>query len=517
MSLNAADEGRRRGKDRADFERAYAEAYRGVNAGDTPGSGIRGSGGLGLGSGQKRSIDEYEGGGSGGVPDLAGRSTLEFREPRSQIGREPSFGQARTRPVGRGAQESGNSRPDVDAGLAEREKRAADKEAAAETLLRQRFPGGVTDTIAKARETQQAAAAPKQVDPMASLKAPLQVAPGTFDPKATGENPFPAAQTAIPSAAAPAAASITAIPAAQAPAQAVKPYELTYQKADGSFYGETREGKGQTFTTMEEAQQFSRGQAQAPAQVAATPAPVQPASTPAATPAPQVAAAKVAAAAPSPVDNSTAGMAPVASIKGLGQRAGQGLDFLASNPTAANPAMAADTIVRQGGALVNGLWDGNYTVPEKGIFRRAGEELADAIYSPPTSLPALPKPAAPGKPEIFPGFRGQVPGALPGIAPQVMAFDAPGNPVSAANVPNNVVQSPVSVAPAAPQVMAFNAPGNPVSASPAPVINAGPYPVQPMAPQSVANMDVPTLFKHPGGVRGQSRTSVIKPTPFYQL
>lgn len=46
---------------------------------------------------------------------------------------------------------------------------------------------------------------------------------------------------------------------------AAPPYELTYQKANGRFYGETKAGQGQEFATLQEAQNFSRGGGTPPA------------------------------------------------------------------------------------------------------------------------------------------------------------------------------------------------------------------------------------------------------------
>lgn len=79
------------------------------------------------------------------------------------------------------------------------------------------------------------------------------------------------------------------------------------------------------------------------------------------------------------------GAAPALSIKGLAQRIPDPMTVLAA------PGTILDNIGRYGGALVGGLYDGNYSVPKKGLVTMAGEAIGNAmagdIYAKETESP----------------------------------------------------------------------------------------------------------------------------------
>lgn len=86
---------------------------------------------------------------------------------------------------------------------------------------------------------------------------------------------------------------------------------------------------------------------------------------------------------PAPVETPQSGMAPWWSIKGVGQRmAGAADPSAAANyvvNTAALPGRALDNFGRYGAAFFNGVWDGNYAVPQTGLVTAAGEQIGSMI------------------------------------------------------------------------------------------------------------------------------------------
>lgn len=124
---------------------------------------------------------------------------------------------------------------------------------------------GVTPAVAPSVSTP---AAPVSRVPNPNQGLTTSIAPGFAGPRyATGSpaSALPAGQRPNENDARLAAvtAPANAAPATPAQAAAAQPaagvFELTYQKPDGTFHAETRDGRSQTFRTQEEATQFSRG------------------------------------------------------------------------------------------------------------------------------------------------------------------------------------------------------------------------------------------------------------------
>ncbi len=84
-------------------------------------------------------------------------------------------------------------------------------------------------------------------------------------------------------------------------------------------------------------------------------------------------AAPAPAPAATPVAAQTPGLAPVASIKGVLQRAPTGEQLVQA------PGRLVNTVGRYGGALLQGLWNGDYSVPERGLVDMASDTLASGL------------------------------------------------------------------------------------------------------------------------------------------
>lgn len=84
------------------------------------------------------------------------------------------------------------------------------------------------------------------------------------------------------------------------------------------------------------------------------------------------------------------GRAPILSIKGIGQRLSDAVPpaRLAEAPLniAAFPGRLLDTVGRYGAAGLQGIYDGNFTVPDKGLVTLAGEGIGNAIANDPRPL-----------------------------------------------------------------------------------------------------------------------------------
>jgi hypothetical protein len=75
------------------------------------------------------------------------------------------------------------------------------------------------------------------------------------------------------------------------------------------------------------------------------------------------------------------GTAPPYSIKGALQRIPPVQDLVQA------PGRLVNTVGRYGGALLGGLWSGDYSVPKQGLVDMASNQIADTVTS-----------AAPGRP-----------------------------------------------------------------------------------------------------------------------
>lgn len=73
----------------------------------------------------------------------------------------------------------------------------------------------------------------------------------------------------------------------------------------------------------------------------------------------------------------TAPLAPAYTLKGAGQRGLGAAAWLASDPSAANPANFLETAERYGRAGVRAAWDGTWEVPEKGLIRQTVEAVQE--------------------------------------------------------------------------------------------------------------------------------------------
>lgn len=604
--LNAYDEGKRRGKDRADFERGYAEAHQGLNAGDTPGSGIRGSGGLS----PKPSIDvattdpRYFKGGTlkqdvliaGANPGSRTANTVNVSSvmdgrvnggPDANAVKIPEAVAATPAPANPapeksmtnwgtanaprqiGFREAGfNSQQEMDVARATQPVTAektptnpawqqaqanANTQAAA---TRQRLDQAGThesgfalgnavraDTIAQAQKALATPSLAAMKDPAAAANAAAGQAAliGRVNDQQTAANAYQqnwragqAAQAnSVPMTKAPAAASITAVSSQpQAPAP-VAPQQIKGYLPNGL---PEQAYKGSAMAKMTNAQlvDFFKanpnsaeknfipgygGASAAPAQVASTPAP---ASEVAATQVPEIAAE------PAPeregsAEFESAPSAPAAkpslldTLRDIGKAAP--LDVNNTNVVVQdNPAQSIRVPMQTGGtsaitgqkivpmsdpsqaAIASGVKNLNAQQANVDAFNANQQLGRDSRAKSAADTQAILAKNAKAQSD----WQAKKSGALP--SPEAVA--------GAQQVPS---PSPATINSAF-DAIPSTAPSVAIAGlTPAPVINAGPDPVQPMAPQSVANMDVPTLFKRPGGVRGQSRTSVIKPTPFYQL
>lgn len=602
--LNAYDEGKRRGKDRADFERAYAEAYKGLNAGDTPGGGIRPSGGLN----PKPSIDvattdpRYFRGGSlkqdvliaGANPGSRTANTVNVGSvmdgrmnggPDASAVKIPEAVAATPAPANPtpeksmtnwgtanaprqiGFREAGfNSQMEMDAARdyqPQTEVKApanpawqqaqanANTQAAA---TRQRLDQAGThetgfalgnairaDTIAQAQKSM--ATPSRYADPAASASAAAGQAAliGRVNDQQTAANAYQqnwragqAAQpNSVPMTKAPAAASITAVssqpqaPAAAAP-KLIKGYlpnglpEQAYK--DSALAGKTNAQLIDFFKANPNSAEKNfipgyGGATAAPAQVASTPAP---ASAVAATQAPEI-AAEPALDREGSAEFTSAPTAPAPkpslmdTLVDIGSK--PALDVNNTNVVVQdNPAQSIRVPMQTGGtSAITGqkivpMSDPSQAAIESGVKNLNAQQANVDAFNANQQLgrDSKAKSAADTQAILAKNAKAQSDwqakksGALP--SPEAVA--------GATQVPSS---SPATINSAF-DAIGSTAPSVSIAGlTPPPVINAGPDPVQPMAPQSVANMDVPTLFKRPGGVRGQSRTSVIKPTPFYQL
>lgn len=381
MGLNAYDEGRRRARDRKDFERGYASID--LPEGDQPGT-IRGSGGLTSSGGLSPapSLDEPR------LPPVAPNPTVPVAAP--------------VPPAMQRAQNVAKSKAD-----------------------------GTFETVRRQFNAQNV---DQQMDEQ-----------GVISPKA--ETPAASAQSG------PRAVTMAQL---ETPSDA---FELTYQKANNKFYGETRDGRGQEFDTQAEASAFSRGHADSAN--AAGPSideprrpkgGLRPASTAMNTP---IAPAPAAPAAIAPVT-------PVPTIQ-------PGKRVAASGPAVAPRGRGADVI--------------RPVVPQ--------------------SATVLPKPVQ----------------RVPIVAPQVMAHNAPGNPISPAPA-LDLANSPISPAPVASPVTPPPATGlsalgdldalrsaiatSPAAQPVAPIVDAGPSPED--SQPAAVNMDLPPLSRPVG--RSRPRASI---------
>jgi hypothetical protein len=107
-------------------------------------------------------------------------------------------------------------------------------------------------------------------------------------------------------------------------------------------------------------------------------------------------------------------MAPALSVKGAAQRlysVGTPEEWAMSVPNIlAAPGRALDAVGRYGSAAMQGVYDGNYAVPEKGLVQRAAEAIGEAIAPDPYAAPqgagaqkpAWPASAAPIPPAVSP-------------------------------------------------------------------------------------------------------------------
>ncbi len=187
------------------------------------------------------------------------------------------------------------------------------------------------------------------------------------------------------------------IPArAAAPAPAASPFELTYRKADGSFYGETRDGRSQAFPTQAEATAFSRG-----------PVPV-------ATPSPAVAPAP---AAPAPFERPLSSFTP-AQQQVMQQPVGSAAGRAFLPPDQQSPIMPAPQVMpfnAQGNPIMPAPQVMAYDAPGNPIS--AAPMVAPVSAQPaapaPVSQPAIPAnmepdPAKPGAYRYKGGFASMV-------------------------------------------------------------------------------------------------------------
>lgn len=88
---------------------------------------------------------------------------------------------------------------------------------------------------------------------------------------------------------------------------------------------------------------------------------------------------------PSPASRltDTSAKYPATSVLGLLERAPSAAEFaMAPYNIAAVPGRALDAVGRYGGAALNGLFTGNYTVPEQGPIERLGVGIGEAIAGP---------------------------------------------------------------------------------------------------------------------------------------
>lgn len=143
-----------------------------------------------------------------------------------------------------------------------------------------------------------------------------------------------------------------------------------YQRKDGRYTVRTADGQTRDFANEAEAIAAFPRPTVAPASAAGTPGAASSRST--------ASAANTAAANPSQARTAApsapaAEMAPVYTMKGIGQRAGQAASFAATDQTEANPFNFIDTAERYGAATVGALWDGRWSVPEKGLIRQGME------------------------------------------------------------------------------------------------------------------------------------------------